>query len=126
VRQSPLIGPKIPVHGLMIDVETEKLDWVVNGYDTLLTHPLSQMPKTNFATLGAPGSFKDFEMGDMKFPEMKIGEAAVKIGEAEIRPVPASQTMPQVSPSPVASVRPPKIPLPPPIRPRLNVQQWRR
>jgi carbonic anhydrase len=126
VRQSPLIGPEIPVHGLMIDVETGKLDWVVNGYDTLLTHPLSQMPKTNFATLGVPGSFKDFEMGEMKFPEMKIGEASVKIGEAETRPVPASQTMPQVSPSPVASVRPPKIPLPPPIRPQLNVQQWRR
>src|SRR5215831_3061978 len=35
VRNSPLIGPKIPVHGLMLDIETGKLDWVVNGYDTL-------------------------------------------------------------------------------------------
>jgi carbonic anhydrase len=126
VRQSPLIGPKIPVHGLMIDIETGKLDWVVNGYDTLQTHVAPPMSKMDFAALGTTGSFKDFEMGEMKFPEMKIGEASVKIGESEIRPVPASQTTPQVSPSPIASARPPKIPLPPPIRPRINVQQWRR
>ena len=34
VRNSPLIGPKIPVHGLLVDIETGKLDWVVNGYET--------------------------------------------------------------------------------------------
>ncbi|MGD1088647.1 MAG: carbonic anhydrase, partial [Verrucomicrobiota bacterium] len=32
-RQSPLIGPKIPIHGLLVDIETGKLEWVVNGYD---------------------------------------------------------------------------------------------
>ena len=37
VRHSPLIGPKIPVHGLLLDIETGKLDWVVNGYQTLDT-----------------------------------------------------------------------------------------
>src|SRR5580658_10312522 len=35
VRQSPLIGPNIPVHGLLADIETGKLDWVVNGYEKL-------------------------------------------------------------------------------------------
>src|SRR5579859_4194977 len=30
VRQSPLIGPRIPVHGLMVDIATGMLDWVVN------------------------------------------------------------------------------------------------
>ena len=35
VRRSPLIGPKIPVHGLLIDIETGKLEWLVNGYQTL-------------------------------------------------------------------------------------------
>ena len=34
VRHSPLIGPKIPVHGLLLDIETGKLDWMVNGYET--------------------------------------------------------------------------------------------
>src|SRR5271170_7338509 len=75
-RSSPLIGPKIPVHGLLIDVGTGKLDWVVNGYDTLPTHSQPQIPKTEFATIGILGSFKDFEMGEMRFPEMKIGDAA--------------------------------------------------
>src|SRR4030095_11133850 len=31
-RNSPLIGPKVPVHGLLVDIETGKLDWIVNGY----------------------------------------------------------------------------------------------
>src|SRR5437762_13842121 len=37
VRNSPLIGPKIPVHGLLVDTGTGKLDWLVNGYQTLDT-----------------------------------------------------------------------------------------
>src|SRR5438034_3236541 len=35
VRQSPLIGAKVPVHGLVMDVQTGKLEWLVNGYQTL-------------------------------------------------------------------------------------------
>src|SRR5215469_15720968 len=34
-RSSPLIGPKIPVHGLLLDIQTGRLDWLVNGYETL-------------------------------------------------------------------------------------------
>ena len=33
-RQSPLIGPRIPVHGLLFDLGTGRLEWVVNGYNT--------------------------------------------------------------------------------------------
>jgi carbonic anhydrase len=121
-RSSPLIGPKIPVHGLMIDIETGKLDWVVNGYDTLRTHVTPPMPKMDFAALGMTGSFKDFELGEMKFPEMKIGEASAKIGSSEIKLSPPSQIAPPVVPTP-AAVRPPKIPLPPPIRPRVTLQK---
>jgi carbonic anhydrase len=124
-RSSPLIGPKIPVHGLMIDIETGKLDWVVNGYDTLETPVQPTMAKMDFAALGTTGSFKDFAMGEMKFPEMKIGEASAKIGNPEISPAPPSHIVPPAPPQPAAAP-PPKIPLPPPIRPRVNVQQWRR
>ena len=53
-RGSPLIGPKIPVHGLMIDIETGKLDWVVNGYETLQSHGGGPMAKMDFAALGTP------------------------------------------------------------------------
>ena len=34
-RASPLIGPRIPVHGLLIDVATGRIEWIVNGYDAL-------------------------------------------------------------------------------------------
>ena len=113
-RNSPLIGPKIPVHGLMLDVETGKLDWVVNGYDALQASMQPTMPKMNFAALGVAGSFKDFEMGEMKFPEMKIGEAAVKtstVPPPQIRIV----STPVVEAPPTL---PPKKSPPPPIQPR--------
>src|SRR5690242_10277646 len=45
VRNSPLIGPKIPVHGLLLDIETGKLDSVVNGYETLASHSIPAMPE---------------------------------------------------------------------------------
>jgi carbonic anhydrase len=32
VRNSPLISPGVPVHGLMVDTHSGRLDWVVNGY----------------------------------------------------------------------------------------------
>src|SRR5213594_3257365 len=34
IRQSPLIGSKVPVHGLVMDIHTGKLEWLVNGYQT--------------------------------------------------------------------------------------------
>jgi carbonic anhydrase len=41
VRSSPLIGPMIPVHGLLVDIETGKVEWLVNGYQTLDTRGAS-------------------------------------------------------------------------------------
>lgn len=120
-RNSPLIGLKIPVHGLMIDTETGKLDWVVNGYETLQTLAQPTMPKMDFAALGSLGAFKDFDMGEMKFPEMKIGEAALpgnplKSGIAPVLNLSPIPPPPIVKPPP--PLRPAKVPLPPPIRPR--------
>jgi len=43
VRNSPLIGAKIPVHGLLLDTVTGKLECLVNGYQTL-SAPLSASP----------------------------------------------------------------------------------
>lgn len=34
VRSSPLIGARVTVHGLLIDVHSGELDWVVNGYES--------------------------------------------------------------------------------------------
>ena len=132
-RNSPLIGPKIPVHGLLIDVATGKLDWVVNGYEALQVRTAPTMPKMDFAALGVVGSFKDFEMGEMKFPELKIGDAAVKphlTSPPEVPPVvhvtePTAPSLPGLAqklwPKPPMATLPPqkkKAPVPPPIRPR--------
>ena len=96
----------------------------MNGYDTLQTQMQPQMLKTDFATIGTAGPFKDFEMGEMKFPESKIGDAAARTELSEIKPPTESPS--QIQTPPVASARPPKIPLPPPIRPRMNVPFGRR
>ncbi len=114
-RNSPLIGPKIPVHGLMIDIGTGKLDWVVNGYDTLPVNTITPPPKTQFASIGNLGSFKDFEMGEMKFPDLKIGDAALPVISVPPRVVPSA-------PAPAATLPPKRTPAkmtaPPPLKPR--------
>jgi carbonic anhydrase len=132
-RNSPLIGPKIPVHGLLLDVGTGQLDWVVNGYENWQRQVLSV--KNAFATLTdastqelGSGPMAGFNFGEMKFPESKIGEMAAKIGEVlgqiggpEIKPSPTvAMPAPKLAP---ATVRPAKIPLPPPIRPRTTWQR---
>jgi carbonic anhydrase len=136
VRRSPLIGPKIPVHGLLADIETGKLDWIVNGYNTL---PIgAQTATAHLPQLSGTSPLEKFDPGEMKFPETKIGDwAAAKLEEVkaqaqeEIQPVveEAEETAQQASdfakknwpktPRPV----PPKIPAPPPIRPRPT---WKR
>ena len=133
VRNSPLVGPKIPVHGLLLDIETGKLDWVVNGYDMLQTRvqPVlpagGELPKLGNA-LESLGSFKDFALGEMKFPEMKIGEAATQITDWAAKQIEQIKgqpmPVPPVVPPPTISAPPPaKAPMPPPIRPRADFKR---
>ena len=76
VRHSPLIGPKIPVHGLLVDIETGKLDWVVNGYQTLAngSHSAGDAMMASRPDAGGLSSLGISISGEMKFPEGKIGE----------------------------------------------------
>ena len=148
VRHSPLIGPKIPVHGLLLDIETGKLDWIVNGYQTLemagnqLREPAGPIGQV-MEKLG------NFNIGEMKFPETKIGEFATKAedwlskeaGTIETKTAetihkiaPVAESVQQVAgqvaafaaknwPRPPGQAQrppvPPKIPIPPPIRPKI-------
>jgi len=77
VRQSPLIGPGVPVHGLLVGIDTGKLEWLVNGYERL---DLARSRPPEGAQAAALGdllkSLPNFHFGEMKFPENKIGEAA--------------------------------------------------
>jgi carbonic anhydrase len=149
VRHSPLIGPKIPVHGLLLDIETGKLDWLVNGYETW-----QKLPAASDAIKGAGpmtealGSFTAFNIGEMKFPEAKIGELATKAedwlsqkaekveaaipGTPETKAAVAQEVIEYAEkhwPKPAEAqppTLPPKIPLPPPIRPKIFPTRGRR
>jgi len=83
VRQSPLIGPKVPVHGLIVDINTGKLEWVVNGYEKLTTLGTAWNEAVQAASKGVDSlkALGDFKIGEMKFPETKIGEALGRSGE---------------------------------------------
>lgn len=139
VRQSPLIGPKIPVHGLLMNTETGQLDWVVNGYQTLETAGVrAQTPPKPAEQI--IGKLHDFAFGEMKFPEAKIGEMAAKAEDWMKQKAEAAESALPGTPEQKAAVVkevagivekhrpkpptvPPKISVPPPIRPHQN---WRR
>jgi len=148
VRRSPIIGPKIPVHGLLLDIETGRLDWVENGYQALETAG-SQQREPAKAIGQALESLGSFNFGEMKFPEGKIGEFATKATDwltketgqvgAEVAEVmqtvaPVAESVQNVAGQVAAfagknwprspgqgqrPTAPPKIPLPPPIRPKI-------
>jgi carbonic anhydrase len=79
VRKSPLIGPRIPVHGLVVDIASGKLEWIVNGYQSLGTSAASvphlEVKIGDKELLDVELKLPSFQIGEMKFPEFKIGEA---------------------------------------------------
>ena len=82
VRVSPLIGPRIPVHGLLIDIRTGRLEWVVNGYQVLETAPAGKagelFQKTEHS-LDAFAQIGNAVADEWKLPSAKIGELAQSV-----------------------------------------------
>jgi len=128
-RQSPLIGPKVPVHGLLVDIETGKLEWLVNGYQSweTMSSQWNEVVKSGEHTIDMMKSLTDFKIGEMKFPETKIGETvtkaedwlAKKVEQLEIKP--ASPPGPTPPPLHATPPEPPRIP--PPLRPRMHIRR---
>ncbi|HWF20015.1 MAG TPA: carbonic anhydrase [Verrucomicrobiae bacterium] len=134
VRHSPIIGSKVPVHGLIVDIQSGKLEWVSNGYQTMgaaesfKAEGAKLMDETSDVLKSLPG----FVIGEMKFPETKIGELATdarnwlsqEIGNLSSQPpapspVPGASNQPPPAP-PIVRVAPPvakRVPVPPPVRP---------
>lgn len=78
-RGSPLIGPRVPVHGLMVDIHTGRLEWLVDGYRALeSTAAPSPTGLYSLPALEALKQFVPFDLGEMKFPEARIGELATE------------------------------------------------
>jgi carbonic anhydrase len=147
IRHSPLIGPQIPVHGLLVDTDTGKLDWVVNGYQILETAASHPIAPAN--SIGQPmDRLGHFNIGEMKFPEGKIGEMAAKTASLANQQVeqigaklavPVAKSLEEVArvarqtaayaekhwpqtplqTQPPSPTLPPRIPIPPPIRPQV-------
>jgi carbonic anhydrase len=135
VRQSPLIGARIPVHGLLVDIQSGRLEWIVNGYD-VLARPSSAPAPLRMPTLGglvgelATGA--GFNFGEMKFPESKIGETARAVFQSLSVPSPEAVAVPALAPAPVPPALPPPparpraVPIPPPIQLHVGGRDRRR
>jgi carbonic anhydrase len=121
VRRSPVISPRIAVHGLLVDIETGKLDWLVNGYQTLESRG-AQLPEPA-ARMGPIGAVGAFDISALKFPEVKFGETPSTAGEWPAHPV--EPMVGHAPPSPPEPQRepPPKMPLPPLIKPKLVIRR---
>ena len=146
IRRSPLIGPKVPVQGLLVHVDSGELEWIVNGYQNWDGN-VARWNEAVQSAGHAVDAIKDlgnFQIGEMKFPETKIGESVVKaedwlakkindlqVGEAG--PPKIVKTAEAVVEK-IAEVththwrqpgppQPHKIPVPPPIRPRMTMKK---
>lgn len=75
IRTSPLIGPRVPVHGLLVDIGSGRLEWLVNGYQALET---ASSTTAAAPSLDALKQMLPFNLSEMKFPEGKIGEVAAQ------------------------------------------------
>ena len=121
-RQSPLIGPKIPVHGLVVDIANGRLDWIVNGYETWQTLPKPgtvDLSQSAASVIGSLGAMHSFDMGEMKFPDHRIGDAAGQRDLGDIKPMvsPSATSPTRVDPpaiAPIGSGGPARFPTPPP------------
>lgn len=80
VRNSPLIGPRVPVHGLLMEIPSGRLEWLVNGYTALDTvaSQFKAAVKPVIQDTDAFASLPEFKLGEMKFPDARIGESIAK------------------------------------------------
>jgi carbonic anhydrase len=122
VRVSPLIGAKVPVHGLLIDVHTGRLEWVVNGYqslDAVVTGKVGELFKKADHSFDAFAKIGHTAAEELKIPESKIGDivstARDWLHRAEHLAAAAQQ---QIGQKPAAAPVPPTAP--PPKMPRLQ------
>lgn len=126
VRGSPLIAPQIPVHGLMIDIETGRLEWIANGYQAI--------PEPNTAAAPPPADLEAVDPSSSLPPvltsislDAKVGDPAfgVEAWLARERTADATPCSPS-SPTPREIRPPPVIPLPPPVIPRPSLRTGKR
>jgi carbonic anhydrase len=81
-RSSPLISRRTPIHGLLADVESGRLEWVVNGYEAQYAPAVAVPPSEE----GAPGESVGLgpapteERPGITRPDFKLGDDLPPIG----------------------------------------------
>ena len=125
VRLSPLIGAKVPVHGLLIDIHSGRLEWVVNGYqalDTVTTGKVGDLFKKADHTLDAFAKIGNAAAEELKLPEAKIGELTQNaqdwLRKAEQIAATVEQKLGSQTPAPPGDVGR-GLPTPPPPAPKV-------
>ncbi|HVU33345.1 MAG TPA: carbonic anhydrase [Opitutaceae bacterium] len=122
-RSSPLIGSKVPVHGLLIDLGTGRVEWVVNGYEpapVAVAGPAGEIFAKADQALNAFARIGSTAASELKLPETKIGEI-VSLAEDWLHRAekvaavvaPAKPVAPAAANPPTPPPAPPKIPAQP-------------
>lgn len=119
VRASPLIGPKVPVHGLLIDIQSGRLEWIVNGYEGLnsVASKSGQTFRKAETALDAFGQIGSLAAGEIQFPQTKIGELTTTAQEWLHKAEQVAGVIGQ-KPGPPSAGRSAEPPPPPKINPR--------
>jgi len=107
IRASPLIGAKVPVHGLVVDLRSGQLEWVVNGYQNFATAepgPVGALFQQAEHTLDAFARIGHLAAEELHLPETKIGECVATTRDWLRQ---AEQAVAAVAPAPGAA--PPKL-----------------
>ena len=121
VRASPLIGPRVPVHGALLDLATGKIEVLINGYQVFATTTAGMSPVTERVTetarwpaSGPPASeaLGNLSLADIQVSNQPIGElsALLKLAAAAMPAVP--ETKPAAA-APSAPGKPPPVPVDP-------------
>ena len=117
VRASPLIGPRVPVHGALLDLGTGRLEVLVNGYQVFATANAGMSPMTESvaeaARLSAPVPPASESPGNLSLAEIQL--TSRRIGES-VAPLRLESTampaIPETTPAAAAQTAPAK---PPPV-----------
>jgi hypothetical protein len=90
--------------------------------------PKVELAKLGVESLDAMKSFAAFDMGEMKFPENKIGEIASGVSSAIATEVQPTENKSAAAGKPAPPPLPnPKMAIPPPLRPNFNPRRnWRK
>lgn len=117
VRGSPLIGPRIPIHGLILDVSSGRIDWMVNGYeaaDAVAPGKVGGVLEKADRLLTTLTRIGDFSASELKLPETKIGEIVSVAGDWLHK---AEHVAAAAIPAPEPAAPPAASGAPPPLRP---------